>query len=120
MRLALTQHWTLEFTRKRPCAEIIEFWNHDAVSPIGYLRDDWHAASICANVIRTVSRKSVRDSDFLLRFVGGEHDRPRKEQSEEEAETIWNTLAKGVNKGRDMDKIKAAYERKKALLKNEP
>lgn len=49
---------------------------YDRISPIGYLRADWQAASIAAVVANGLSAKSkqYQPEDFLLHF--GEKTRP--------------------------------------------
>jgi len=57
--------------REMSMRQFMTWWDFDQVEPIGGIRGDWQAASICAalyNVFRSRSVKPANVEDFLLTY----------------------------------------------------
>lgn len=83
--------------RRLTAKQLLEWKQYDDIEPIGDLRRDWHAASICcvlANlaVVKSGGRKRFKVKDFLLEW-GEERDVKGRRQTWQEQKMIAQMIA---------------------------
>lgn len=87
--------------RELPAKQFLEWQMFDQLNPIGDLRRDWQAASICAVIANIAaaqgrSKKRFKVQDFLLEF-GEERERPERRQTWQEQKMIIQMVHAAFN-----------------------